>query len=74
MNPDKAKVGCVVPFCRHGWCDRKKKKLCSLRKNFLEYQKQIRAIMKNYTGTEKYEKYVFYYRRKQKHKEHEDSS
>jgi len=43
MNPHKKKIGCLVPVCMHPWCDRKKKKICALRKYFLIEQKEARA-------------------------------
>jgi hypothetical protein len=43
---DQRKIGCLVPFCSHGWCNRKKKRLCALRKFFLIIQKERRIELK----------------------------
>ncbi len=34
-NPDRAKMGCPVPLCRHNWCDSAKYRICALRKYYL---------------------------------------
>jgi hypothetical protein len=44
-NPDKARVGCLVPLCLEKWCSRKRKKLCALRRYFLEEQLENRRLL-----------------------------
>jgi hypothetical protein len=44
-NPDKKKVGCMVPWCTERWCTMKRKKLCALRRYFLEEQLENRRLL-----------------------------
>ena len=45
MNPDKKKVGCLVPLCQASWCNRSRKEVCALRYYFLLNQKQQRQLL-----------------------------
>lgn len=59
MNPDKKRVGCMVPLCQEKWCNTKRKKSCALRRCFLEHQKQVRKAV---SGKKELYHYVYYWR------------
>lgn len=40
-------VGCMVPYCRRGHCDRRFKGLCALRKYFLLEQVEKRQLLRS---------------------------
>jgi len=62
MNPDKRKVGCLVPYCAAKWCSRSRKKHCALRKYFLEYQAEVRRVLSRIPEQKK--KYADYWKNK----------
>ena len=71
QNPDKEKVGCMVPFCTAEFCDAKRKSFCALRKYFLEHQKAVRKAV---SGMEELNHYIYYWRDNASGKEPEDKS
>jgi len=53
---------CIIKkACSHTWCDANKKKICALRKYFLEHQKQMRRELKDHP--ELWQEYIYYYKK-----------
>jgi len=71
LNPDKEKVGCMVPLCTAEFCDMKRKSFCALRKYFLENQKELRRAI---SGIPEFNHYVYFWRDNAKGKEPENKS
>ncbi len=46
QNPDKNKVGCMVPLCTAKCCTREIKRRCALRRTFLTYQAELRHALR----------------------------
>lgn len=70
LNPDKEKVGCMVPICTASFCDMKRKSFCALRKYFLQNQKELRRAI---SGLPDLNHYVYYWRDDAKRAERVDT-